>query len=114
MDNLAGAQSLLAMLQASMLREHLPPPKTLPCANVQVEVGTPVKICDRSGTLACSACKLVSYCAKVSGYSCLDLTINSFFGAGVPESTLEDSQARSVSCLLRSLEYDTESSFCRL
>ncbi|KAF9239784.1 hypothetical protein BU15DRAFT_46298 [Melanogaster broomeanus] len=38
-----------------------PPPEILPCANVQVELYT---ACEKPGKLACSACKLVSYCSK--------------------------------------------------
>lgn len=40
-----------------------PPPTTLPCANVQL---SKYKVCKDSGTMACSECKLVSYCSKVS------------------------------------------------
>lgn len=40
-----------------------PPPKTLPCANVQPEE---YKACDKLGIQACAACRLVSYCSKVS------------------------------------------------
>jgi len=45
------------------LRPQHPPPTTLPCANVQP---SKYKICKDPGTMACSACKLVSYCSKVS------------------------------------------------
>ena len=39
------------------------PPTALPCANVQPAEDT--MICKDPGTMACSACKLVSYCSKV-------------------------------------------------
>ena len=38
------------------------PLDVLPCANVDVEKHA---ICDKPGKLACSSCKLVSYCSKV-------------------------------------------------
>jgi hypothetical protein len=44
------------------LSPKYPPPVTLPCANVQAEK---YAVCDKPGKMACSACKLVSYCSKV-------------------------------------------------
>jgi hypothetical protein len=38
------------------------PLENLPCANVEVQK---YKMCPNPGTLACGACKLVSYCSKV-------------------------------------------------
>ncbi|KAM6494778.1 protein of unknown function (DUF4470) domain containing protein [Amanita muscaria] len=43
------------------LHPRNPPPTSLPCANVQPAKYT---ICKDPGTMACSACKLVSYCSK--------------------------------------------------
>ena len=39
-----------------------PPLEVLPCANVNVEKHA---ACEKPGKLACSSCKLVSYCSKV-------------------------------------------------
>jgi len=52
-------QSLLHM------KPRFPPLEKLPCANVQAEKYT---ACENRGNLACSACKLVSYCSKVRAY----------------------------------------------
>lgn len=38
------------------------PVEVLPCANVNVEK---YAVCENPGKLACSACKIVSYCSKV-------------------------------------------------
>ena len=38
------------------------PPENLPCANVEVPKR---RTCQNPGKLACSACKLVSYCSEV-------------------------------------------------
>jgi hypothetical protein len=43
-------------------KPRFPPPKVLPCANV--EVGK-YRVCPNPGKMACSSCKLVSYCSKV-------------------------------------------------
>ncbi|OAX31589.1 hypothetical protein K503DRAFT_777457, partial [Rhizopogon vinicolor AM-OR11-026] len=43
------------------MKPKIPPPEMLPCANVDVEK---YKVCQKQGTKACSACKLVSYCSK--------------------------------------------------
>lgn len=40
----------------------VPPLDVLPCANVNVDK---YDVCKRPGKLACSSCKLVSYCSKV-------------------------------------------------
>ncbi|KIM35241.1 hypothetical protein M413DRAFT_431291 [Hebeloma cylindrosporum] len=49
-------------LQESMSRSpRFPPPDTVPCANVQV---AKYEACDKSGTQACSGCRIVSYCSK--------------------------------------------------
>ncbi|KAF9225919.1 hypothetical protein BS17DRAFT_777877 [Gyrodon lividus] len=40
---------------------RFPPLEVLPCANVQVDLYT---ACEKPGKLACSVCKLVSYCSK--------------------------------------------------
>ncbi|KDR68208.1 hypothetical protein GALMADRAFT_1354647 [Galerina marginata CBS 339.88] len=42
-------------------KPQFPPLQTLPCANVQVR---DYRACERPGTLACAACRLVSYCTK--------------------------------------------------
>ena len=49
------------MIQESM-KPKFPPPENLPCANVEVAKH---QACKNPGKLACSACKLVSYCSKV-------------------------------------------------
>ena len=58
---LAGLEEKLKKLQN--VKPRFPPLEKLPCANVQVERYT---ICENPGTSTCSACKLVSYCSKVS------------------------------------------------
>jgi hypothetical protein len=40
----------------------LPPFEVLPCANAQPKLRT---ACDKPGNMACSGCRLVSYCSKV-------------------------------------------------
>lgn len=52
-------------------KPRFPPPEMLPCANVQAEQYT---TCQNQGKLACSACKLVSYCSKVSRSMTLKFT----------------------------------------
>jgi len=44
-------------------KNRFPVPKALPCANVQAAKYT---MCESQGTMACSACKLVAYCSKVT------------------------------------------------
>jgi len=56
-------QHTFRQMMEQSLHPPYPPPITLPCANVQPSKYT---ICKNPGTLACSACKLVSYCSKVS------------------------------------------------
>ncbi len=69
--------------------------KALPCAHVDVVRGP----CGKPGTQGCSACKLVSYCSKVSPTSKrqnitrLVLIVSS---SGMPEETLELPQSRYV------------------
>lgn len=48
----------------SVMNEDLkfPPLEVLLCANVKVEERA---VCEKPGKLACSSCKLVSYCSKV-------------------------------------------------
>ena len=41
-----------------------PPLDILPCANVNVDR---YAVCEKPGKLACSSCRLVSYCSKVRG-----------------------------------------------
>ena len=67
----------------------VPPPKSLPCANVKVEA---YEACDKPGTRACSACKLVSYCSKVGGLVLAGDRIADRCPAGVPARTLEEAQ----------------------
>jgi len=62
-DSPAQLQSAWQQMVKGSLRPRYPPPTTLPCANVQAEKYT---VCENPGTMACSACKLVSYCSKVS------------------------------------------------
>ena len=45
------------------VRPRYPPLEMLPCANVQVKQYT---VCKNQAKWACSACKLVSYCSKVT------------------------------------------------
>ena len=45
---------------------RFPPLDTLPCANVQVDK---YDACNKPGTMACSECRLVSYCSKVASIS---------------------------------------------
>lgn len=52
---------LQTMIQECMTPKF-PPLQNLPCANVEVEK---YQACKNPGTLACSVCKLVSYCSKV-------------------------------------------------
>ena len=52
-----------AVSKLSNIKLPYPPLESLPCANVEV---TKYKRCLKSGTKACSACKLVSYCSPVS------------------------------------------------
>ena len=59
----AQLQSAWRRMMEGSLHPRYPPPTTLPCANVQVEK---YAVCKNSGKMACSACKLVSYCSKVS------------------------------------------------
>ena len=49
---------------SSVVNKNLkfPPLDILPCANVDVERHF---VCEKPGKLACSSCKLVSYCSKV-------------------------------------------------
>ena len=51
------------IIQESM-KPKFPPPENLPCANVEV---AKYRACKSPGKLACSVCKLVSYCSKVCG-----------------------------------------------
>jgi hypothetical protein len=57
-------ETLLASI--SHVKPKYPPPERLPCANVEVERYT---TCPNPGKMACGACKLVSYCSRVSKYS---------------------------------------------
>src|SRR6266704_595352 len=53
-------ESLIAASQNA--KPRFPPLERLPCANVKADK---YKTCPNPGTLACSACKLVSYCSEV-------------------------------------------------
>ena len=46
---------------------EFPALEVLPCANVNVGIHA---VCAKAGKLACSSCRLVSYCSKV-WYRCL-------------------------------------------
>ena len=65
-------QSGLRRMMEESLHPRHPPPTTLPCANVQAEK---YAVCKNAGKMACSACKLVSYCSKV----CSEPFLLSFF-----------------------------------
>ena len=54
---------VLGSLTNSISKLRFAPPENLPCANVQVQQ---YKACDKQGSMACSSCKLVSYCSKAS------------------------------------------------
>ena len=54
---------VLGSLKDSIPKLRFAPPEDLPCANVQVQQ---YKACNKQGSMACSSCKLVSYCSKVS------------------------------------------------
>jgi hypothetical protein len=54
------------MIQESAMADsklRFPPPEVLPCANVETEK---YRACQNPGKMACSSCRLVSYCSKVS------------------------------------------------
>lgn len=60
---LAGDDPTSALLEeAKTATPRFPPLEFLPCANVDAERAM---VCQKRGTMACSACKLVSYCSKV-------------------------------------------------
>ncbi len=63
-DNYGPAQhqALFKNMMEQSLHPRHAPPTALPCANVQADKYT---ACENLGTMACSACKLVSYCSKV-------------------------------------------------
>lgn len=63
LDESNPAELAEAVLQSLLKNTKLqfPPPEKLPCANLKVEQYT---ACENQGRLACSACKLVSYCSK--------------------------------------------------
>ena len=60
-DPAAVAEAVFRSIQD--VRPRYPPLEMLPCANVQVKQYT---ACENQARLACSACKLVSYCSKVT------------------------------------------------
>ena len=49
-------------------KPRYPPPEVLPCANVETEK---YRACPNPGKMACSSCRLVSYCSKVSNLLCI-------------------------------------------
>ncbi|KDR66739.1 hypothetical protein GALMADRAFT_106135 [Galerina marginata CBS 339.88] len=53
--------SFLKSITDSLSKLQYPPPEALPCANVQVDK---YKFCEKPGIMACSECRLVSYCSK--------------------------------------------------
>jgi hypothetical protein len=58
--------ALLDMFRESVWegsKPRFPPPEVLPCANVEAEK---YRACPNPGKMACSSCRLVSYCSKVS------------------------------------------------
>lgn len=66
---------LQKVMASDATKTRYPAPKTLLCANVQ-----PAKysVCLNPGKMACSACKLVSYCSKVS-MPCVVACVLSYF-----------------------------------
>ena len=60
-DSVAVAEAIFRSIQN--MRPRFLPLEMLPCANVQVKQYT---VCENQAKLACSACKLVSYCSKVT------------------------------------------------
>ena len=94
-DEYGGMDTILKQLIDSFAKNQTPRfpiPQRLPCANVEVEK---YKTCDNPGTMACSGCKLVSYCSKA-------LFFHFWFRfflievLGMPEISLARSQARYV------------------
>ncbi|EDR07431.1 uncharacterized protein LACBIDRAFT_298608 [Laccaria bicolor S238N-H82] len=64
-DESGGIDNVLKQMINSFAKNQTPRfpiPQRLQCANVEVEK---YKTCDNPGTMACSGCKLVSYCSKV-------------------------------------------------
>ena len=55
-------QAFFQKMMGQSFHPRYPPPTALSCANVQADKYT---TCENLGTMACSACKLVSYCSKV-------------------------------------------------
>lgn len=55
-------QSTFQKILKTSMSPRYPPPSILQCANVQA---TKYTACEKPGTMACSICKLVSYCSKV-------------------------------------------------
>ena len=94
-DEYGGMDTILKQLIDSFAKNQTPRfpiPQRLPCANVEVEK---YKTCDNPGTMACSGCKLVSYCSKAPFFHFWFL----FFlieVSGMPEISLARSQARYV------------------
>jgi hypothetical protein len=63
-----GPSALLDMFRESVRegsKPRYPPPEVLPCANVETEK---YRACPNPGKMACSSCRLVSYCSKVNIY----------------------------------------------
>lgn len=85
-DPVAVAEALIRSMQNA--RPRFPPLETLPCANVQVEQYT---VCENQGKLTCSACKLVSYCSKVTSLCCLNTLQYPQRTIGVSRDSLENS-----------------------
>ena len=59
--DLEGVDDFLQEL-TKVSKPRYPLPLVLPCANVEPKL---YHACSNPGTMACSACKLVSYCSKV-------------------------------------------------
>ena len=55
-------QAYIQTMIQECMKPKFPPPENLPCANVEV---AKYRTCQNPGKLACSACKLVSYCSEV-------------------------------------------------
>ena len=77
---------ILKSLTDSATKVRFPPPENLPCANVQVGQ---YNACNKRGSMACSSCKLVSYCSKVCSVRSHSTTYIYNGNVGVPENPLE-------------------------
>jgi hypothetical protein len=87
----ADPEAFLKSITEKANKLQFPAPERLPCANVDVDK---YKACPNNGTMACSACKLTSYCSKVIIFSCRAFTYFNGLYIGVSEGTLAYPQVR--------------------